>query len=150
MSYEIIAETGGGRAVFADTVTGYAFGPVFRGGDDRPHTTGTAAAECFARWLGSQFGDDDPRAYTAEQIDAVLYPQWSKVGPSGPCGICGDPDLTPEQRIDRAIDVAAEYGQVDGAHHKQYALDQILRTLAGTRYPQVVAGAANGWDEGVA
>ena len=36
------------------------------------------------------------------------------------------------KRIKEALEVIAYYGNVDGAHHKQFALDQIARILTGT------------------
>jgi hypothetical protein len=54
MSCEIISATDG-RAVLADTSTGWAFGPVFTSPED---------AQAFLRWLGS-----DPRDV---MLDAIL------------------------------------------------------------------------------
>jgi hypothetical protein len=39
--------------------------------------------------------------------------------------------MTKQKRIEAVIEVAIEYGNTDGGHHKQYALDQILRILTG-------------------
>lgn len=36
-------------------------------------------------------------------------------------------------RISLALDQALNGGGIDGAHHKQWALDQIVRILAGNR-----------------
>jgi hypothetical protein len=51
-----------------------------------------------------------------------------------------------------------DYGAVDGSHHKQYALDQVLRKLTGDDYEEVIKEWCNGedgpetytWDEGIA
>ena len=34
-------------------------------------------------------------------------------------------------RIKRALDLIGEYGQTDGAHHKQWVIDQVARILTG-------------------
>lgn len=68
------------------------------------------------------------------------------------------PDLTDEQRIVKAVAVAMEYGQFDGDHHKQWALNQVVRILAGNEYNSVIAAFENGedgpqtyeWDTGIA
>jgi hypothetical protein len=42
---------------------------------------------------------------------------------------------------------------VDGAHHKQWTLDQVVRTLAGDGYEEWVQnrkGEEYDWDEGIA
>lgn len=38
---------------------------------------------------------------------------------------------TPEQRIKKAIDVGVKYGGIDGAHHKDWVIDQMIRALTG-------------------
>lgn len=54
----------------------------------------------------------------------------------------------------RACAVALHYAWIDGAHHKQWVIDQMLRILAGMVYPELVAAynreAAEPWDVGVA
>jgi hypothetical protein len=63
-----------------------------------------------------------------------------------------------EEKIEKAIEMAMEYGGFDGGHHKQWALDQVVRILAGEKYEQVVADykagedgpETYGWDEGIA
>lgn len=62
------------------------------------------------------------------------------------------------QRIREAIDIAVQYGGIDGAHHKTWVIDQMVRMLAGDDYEAVVANAkagedgpdTYGWDEGIA
>ena len=49
----------------------------------------------------------------------------------------GQPD-TPEVRIKRALHYA-EDGQYDGAHHKQWVIDQMVRALTGCPYETVSA-----------
>jgi hypothetical protein len=61
-------------------------------------------------------------------------------------------------RIEEAINLAVMYGGIDGAHHKDWLIDQMVRKLAGERYDQIVADACAGedgpdtfsWDCGIA
>lgn len=61
-------------------------------------------------------------------------------------------------RIDNAIDIAVQFGGIDGAHHKAWVIDQMVRALAGDDYESIVAIARSGehgpetyeWDEGIA
>lgn len=39
--------------------------------------------------------------------------------------------MTAEKRIAKAIEIALEYGQIDGDHHKAWTIDQIVRALTG-------------------
>lgn len=65
--------------------------------------------------------------------------------------------LAEQQRIDAALMVALEYGGVDGAHHKDWVIDQMVRVLTGDGYEKWVEEAKNGsdgpdtygWEEGV-
>ncbi len=43
-----------------------------------------------------------------------------------------------EAIIENAIDLIVEYGGVDGSHHKDWCLDQVIRTLAGDRYTELM------------
>jgi hypothetical protein len=60
--------------------------------------------------------------------------------------------------VDRAIEIAVRWGGIDGAHHKAWVIDQMVRELAGPRYEQIVREARNGedgpetydWEEGIA
>lgn len=64
----------------------------------------------------------------------------------------------PEQKIEKALEIAASYGGIDGAHHKAWAIDQIVRALTGDDYEDWVAAVKDGedgpdtydWDEGIA
>jgi hypothetical protein len=51
---------------------------------------------------------------------------------------------TPEARIAKALEFASEYGTIDGAHHKMWVIDQMVRALTGC---PVVVKTAN-WPEG--
>ncbi len=39
--------------------------------------------------------------------------------------------MTNTKRIDRALDFAIRYGGIDGAHHKTWVIDQMVRALTG-------------------
>lgn len=62
------------------------------------------------------------------------------------------------ERINKAIELAVQYGGFDGAHHKDWVIDQMVRILAGERYEQIVREACDGedgpdtysWETGVA
>jgi len=51
-----------------------------------------------------------------------------------------------DDRIQKAIDMAVQHGGHDGAHHKDWVIDQMVRILAGDRYDQIVAEARSGED----
>lgn len=36
-----------------------------------------------------------------------------------------------ESRIEKALNIAWEYGQIDGGHHKMWVIDQMVRALCG-------------------
>lgn len=65
---------------------------------------------------------------------------------------------TKQERIDEAIEMAVEYGWIDGAHHKTWVIDQMVRILAGDKYDKIVEKACDGedgpgtysWDCGIA
>jgi hypothetical protein len=73
----------------------------------------------------------------------------------------------PQTRIHRALEVANEFGQDDGARHKAWVIDQMVRALCGQRpgydepteeYRNWVREYCDGedgpdtyeWDEGIA
>jgi hypothetical protein len=39
-----------------------------------------------------------------------------------------------EDRIDKAMDLISQYGQIDGSHHKAWVLDQVARILKAGNY----------------
>lgn len=65
---------------------------------------------------------------------------------------------TAESKIAKALEIALSYGQTDGAHHKAWVIDQIVRALTGDNYEIVIAEAkagkagpdTYGWDTGIA
>ena len=56
--------------------------------------------------------------------------------------------------IDRALSIAFQYAMIDGAHHKTWVIDQMVRALMGDGYDQWVKDyEQNGeyhWDTGIA
>lgn len=56
--------------------------------------------------------------------------------------------------VARAVQFIGKHGMVDGAHHKQWVLDQALRLLMGDSgyagLRAVMRDAGEEWDEGVA
>jgi hypothetical protein len=59
--------------------------------------------------------------------------------------------------VAKAVDIAAQFGGIDGAHHKQWVIDQMVRALLGPEeYAHWVAGMNDSpeeygtWDEGIA
>ena len=66
--------------------------------------------------------------------------------------------MSDADRIEQAIEIAMNWGGVDGSHHKAWVIDQMVRILAADSYDSVVADARFGedgpttydWDEGIA
>ncbi len=53
----------------------------------------------------------------------------------------------------RACAIALEFGDIDGAHHKQWVIDQMLRIMAGSAYGTIIATFEinrGSWDCGIA
>ena len=61
------------------------------------------------------------------------------------------------EQIKNALETISLYGSSDGACHKQWVLDQVVRILAANQYTQWVTNNCNGengpntyeWDEGI-
>lgn len=61
-------------------------------------------------------------------------------------------------RVDAAVTMAVMYGGIDGAHHKDWVIDQMVRILTGDQYEQTIENAKAGedgpdtysWDVGIA
>lgn len=73
-----------------------------------------------------------------------------------PCPECSPiPGL--EAKIESALSLAFDYGSIDGAHHKTWVIDQMVRALTGDSYEawvrEVQAGEDGpetyGWEEGI-
>jgi len=62
--------------------------------------------------------------------------------------------MTDAEKIEAAIQLAVTYGGFDGAHHKDWVIDQMVRALAGDRYAAIVKEAMDGapedWPVGIA
>lgn len=60
--------------------------------------------------------------------------------------------------IQEALDLILQYGEIDGGHHKQWVLDQVVRKLTGDNYDAWVREFCKGehgpetyeWDTGIA
>ena len=46
-----------------------------------------------------------------------------------------------KDKIILALDIAIDYGQIEGDHHKAWVIDQMVRRLAGDEYEQVIREA---------
>lgn len=47
------------------------------------------------------------------------------------------------------MELIDNYGWIDGAHHKQWIIDQIARIVKGDKYDEWVKDGGD-WDEGIA
>ena len=62
------------------------------------------------------------------------------------------------EKESKIIDIIYQYGGIDGEHHKQWVIDQIVRVINGENYTGWVADYKNGedgpntykWEEGIA
>ena len=67
-------------------------------------------------------------------------------------------NITLETRMSDALEIAMNYGAIDGAHHKMWVIDQMVRILAGKNYGGLISTYCAGedgedvyeWDKGVA
>jgi len=55
-----------------------------------------------------------------------------------------------QARIAEALDYASRYGTIDGAHHKTWVIDQMVRVLVGWRDYEDWVAKHEGWQEGIA
>ncbi len=59
-----------------------------------------------------------------------------------------------QKKINKAIELAIQYGQVDGGHHKMWVIDQMLRVLTKEKdYTEIIekyCEDGNEWDCGIA
>jgi hypothetical protein len=58
-----------------------------------------------------------------------------------------------KERIKKALEMASRYGQIDGAHHKTWVIDQMVRALLDDRYHAWVNEYETDdylWDTGIA
>ena len=54
--------------------------------------------------------------------------------------------MTDQERIGSAINIAIQFGGIDGAHHKDWVIDQMLRVLCGDGYDATIAESCDGED----
>ncbi len=54
--------------------------------------------------------------------------------------------MSPDARIREALEIARRYGFIDGGHHKEWVIDQMVRALTGDSYQQWVASYQAGED----
>jgi hypothetical protein len=65
---------------------------------------------------------------------------------------------TDAERIELALELISDYGQEDGAHHKAWVIDQVVRALTGDGYDAWITSYRAGedgpetysWDTGIA
>jgi hypothetical protein len=55
-----------------------------------------------------------------------------------------------KERAEKAISIAMVYGMFDGAHHKQWVIDQMLRELMGDKLYKKMVSESDEWDCGIA
>ncbi len=64
------------------------------------------------------------------------------------------PRNEPGQRIDNALMIAGQYGQIEGGHHRQWVIDQMVRALLESHYEEWIESyLENGeywWETGIA
>jgi len=102
---------------------------------------------CKDVWLNAY--DTAPSIKRKEYADTVLQDfleMWNGLEESTGCkcdGMCKTDIITStgDDRIQKAIELLVEYNDIDGAHHKDWVMDQTLRILAGTKYQSVVESA---------
>jgi len=66
--------------------------------------------------------------------------------------------MTQAERAEWALSVARSCGGIDGAHHKMWVIDQMVRALTGDGYDEWARAQRDGedgpdtyaWDEGIA
>jgi hypothetical protein len=59
---------------------------------------------------------------------------------------------------EKALRILIDHGMADGAHHKQWVIDQAIRALSGAYYQDLITAYNHGedgpdtymWDEGIA
>ena len=54
--------------------------------------------------------------------------------------------MTPEEKINKAVEIGLRYGDYDGGHHKMWVIDQMIRALTGDDYESVIKTACMGED----
>jgi hypothetical protein len=52
-----------------------------------------------------------------------------------------------KEKIETDINLIGQYGGIDGGHHKQWVLDQVVRVLLGDEYNSWLAMMRGEWRE---
>jgi len=52
------------------------------------------------------------------------------------------------EKVTKALELILQYGGIDGAHHKDWVLDQVVRVLTEDGYEKFPN--TYGWEEGIA
>lgn len=63
-----------------------------------------------------------------------------------------------DKQIEKALNIAFDYGQTDGEHHKAWVIDQMVRALTGRKYEKQInnyiydeeTGENYIWNKGIA
>jgi len=71
--------------------------------------------------------------------------------------MCGSGKMNDKQKIKTALEFISQYGGIDGAHHKAWLIDQVVRTLTCEQYTKWIKEYCFGddgdntyeWDEGI-
>jgi len=61
--------------------------------------------------------------------------------------------MNDKEKIDKALEVILDYWGIDGDHHKQWVIDQVVRLLTGENYDDWVSEYEkydDDWDSGIA
>lgn len=66
-------------------------------------------------------------------------------------------DESPDTPIEKALQIAYQYGGIEGDHHRAWVIDQMVRALTGDDYEKWVTDHNAGedgpatyeWDEGI-
>ena len=61
-------------------------------------------------------------------------------------------------KIDESVNIALDFGWVEGSHHRMWVIDQMIRVLLGYKYEDAIAHFQSGedgpdtyeWDTGIA
>ena len=99
--------------------------------------------------------------------NTTRVPRQDGVSPKPPGAVKPPPPPAPPKppakagnasRIGKALAIAQDFAGVDGAHHKDWIIDQMVRALTGKKYKAWVRQCRNGkdgpntyeWDIGIA
>lgn len=127
------------------------------GFDKPPRITGpwpsleaaVAVAACGLQWARQRaYAHDASHWVEADGEWRLAGFLWPPEGPHrSPFVIVRKPvPETLEDRIAVALQIAVDYGGIDGSHHKDWVIDQMARVLAGDGYDELVAQARSGRD----